>query len=69
MTYNGWYAIKPKSKPTSPNKKCYWYHTPWSWHADSVDSLGGAHGVMVIVPGNGHSDTVSNPGRDCLHFT
>ena len=26
-------------------------------------------GVMVIVLGNGHSDTSSNPGRDLLHFT
>ena len=25
---------------------------------------GGAHGVMVIVVGNGHSGTSSNPGRD-----
>ena len=23
---------------------------------------------MVIVVGNGHGDTGSNPGRDCLHF-
>ena len=30
---------------------------------------GGAHGVMVIVVGNGHGDTNSNPGRDWLHFT
>ena len=26
--------------------------------------LGGACGVMVIVVGNGHGDTSSNPGRD-----
>ena len=25
---------------------------------------GGARGVMIIVVGNGHSDTSSNPGRD-----
>ena len=25
---------------------------------------GGACGVMVIVVGNGHDDTSSNPGRD-----
>ena len=25
-----------------------------------------ACGVMVIVIGNGHSDTSSNPGRDCI---
>ena len=30
---------------------------------------GGAHGVMVIVVGNGHSDMSSNPGRVWLHFT
>ena len=27
-------------------------------------SNGGACGVMVIVVGNGHGDTSSNPGRD-----
>ena len=30
---------------------------------------GGARGVMVIVVGNEHGDTSSNPGRDWLHFT
>ena len=30
---------------------------------------GGARGVMVIVVGNGHGDSSSNPGRDWLHFT
>ena len=29
----------------------------------------GARDVMVIVVGNGHGDTSSNPGRDRLHFT
>ena len=27
------------------------------------------NGVMVIIVGNGHSNTSSNPGRDWLHFT
>ena len=31
--------------------------------------IGGARGVMVIVVGNGHGDTSSNPGWDWLHFT
>ena len=31
--------------------------------------FGCARGIMVIVVGNGHSDTSSNPGRDWLHFT
>ena len=30
--------------------------------------FGGARGVMVIVVGNGHGDTSSNPGRD-FHIT
>ena len=31
--------------------------------------LGGTRGVMVIIVGNGHGDTSSNPGRDWLLFT
>ena len=31
--------------------------------------IGGARGVMVIVVGNGHDDSSSNPGRDWLYFT
>ena len=31
--------------------------------------LGGARCVIVIVVGNGHGDTSSNPGRNWLHFT
>ena len=31
--------------------------------------LGGARGVMVLVVGNGHGNTSSNPGRDWLHCT
>ena len=27
-------------------------------------TMGGARGVMVIVVGNGHGDTSSNPERD-----
>ena len=34
-----------------------------------VSCQGGARGVMVIVVGNGHGNTSSNPGRDWLHFT
>ena len=34
-------------------------------HASIKDSVdGGARGVMVIVVGNEHGDTSSNPGRD-----
>ena len=36
---------------------------------EQITITGGAGGVMVIVVGNGHGDTSSNPGRDWLHFT
>ena len=36
---------------------------------DVVTVDGGARGVMVIVVGNGHGDTSSNPGHGWLHFT
>ena len=34
-----------------------------------LQTEGGARGIVVIVVGNGHGDTSSNPGRDWLHFT
>ena len=30
----------------------------------ALNNLKSARGVMVIVVGNGHGDTSSNPGRD-----
>ena len=35
----------------------------------SKEIHGGARGVVVIVVGNEHGDTSSNPGQDWLHFT
>ena len=46
---------------------CYFLFRLVLWHINHY--LGGAHGVMVIVIGNGHGDMSSNPGRDWLHFT
>ena len=40
----------------------YYMHKPESFR-------GGACGVIVILVGNGHGDTSSNPGQDWLHFT
>ena len=39
-----------------------------NWIASVITFLY-ARGVMVIVVGNGHGDTSSNPGRGWLHFT
>ena len=35
---------------------------------DTIQTTG-ARGVVVIAVGNEHGDTISNPGRDWLHFT
>ena len=34
-----------------------------------LQSCGGARSVIVIVVGNEHGDTSSNPGGNSLHFT
>ena len=47
----------------------YIYIYIYGWNPISRGVLGGARGVMIIVVGNGHGDTSSNPGRDWLHFT
>ena len=46
----------------------YIYETKQSDSEVSV-ILEHTRGVMVIIVGNGHGDTSSNPGRDWLHFT
>ena len=43
--------------------------TAWNNLSFVLFSVGCALGVMVIVVGNRHDDTSSNPGRDWLHFT
>ena len=40
-----------------------------SFEMDLSNQGGGARGVMVIVVGNRHGDTSSNPGPGYLHFT
>ena len=47
------------SLPLWLNSWADWALQPWygNW-------FGGDRGVMVIVVGNGHGDTSSNPGRD-----
>ena len=41
---------------------------PWSLPYNAYN-VGGPCSVMVIVLGNGHDDTSSNPGWDWLHLT
>ena len=42
----------------------WWLHVP-----REPITIGIIHGVMVIIIGNGHGDTSSNPKRDWKHFT
>ena len=39
------------------------------YNRETISRQEGARGVMVIVVGNEHGDTSSNPGPDWLHFT
>ena len=55
QTIIGPFKIDDKVQENSANYCDLW--TRLSLH-------GGARGVMVIVVGNGHGDTSSNPGRD-----
>ena len=42
----------------------------WELHIPQSPSITGtSDGAVVIVVGNEHDDTSSNPGRDWLHFT
>ena len=42
----------------------YIYKEDLALSSQQSNNNGGAHGVMVIVVGNGHGNTSSNPGRD-----
>ena len=54
------YAVYPKMISIN---WCYIMHTY------SYTNRGGVCSVMVIIIGNGHSDSSSNFGLGCLHFT
>ena len=41
----------------------------WRTYLTKYHEDNSARGVMVIVVGNGHGDTSSNPGQDWLHIT
>ena len=41
----------------------------WNHLTVYKQNIGGVCDVMIIVIGNVHGDTSSNPGRDWLHFT
>ena len=53
------------------NKKLHFIELPISFESiiNVSEIKKGAHGVMVIVVGNGHGETSSNPEQDGLHFT
>ena len=50
-------AHRPVSIPTLMSAVCIFILPAADWS-------GAACGVMVIIVGNGHGDTSSNPGRD-----
>ena len=52
---------------TSPGGNT-WQNSSYTatYHLSRKLSCGGARGVVVIVVGNGHGDTSSNPETDCI---
>ena len=48
--------------------RCSYFSVNDILSASSCRATRGARGVMVIVVGNGHGDSCSNPGRELLHF-
>ena len=70
-----WWFSRQAHKTTHLTIFLILFHNIWL-HVDKLSFIntdnsinGGARGVMVILVGNGHGDTSSNPGRDWLHFT
>ena len=49
------------------NKRCLSASFPVD--NQNIQFIRGTHGVMVIITGNRHDDTSSNPGQGFLHFT
>ena len=60
--------IKESEKKTSTWMLLENYKS-WGTWVTVIAIIIGARAAMVIVVGNGHGDTSSNPGRDWLHFT
>ena len=63
----GWRTHRPKRYEYNIKDEKTIVQKPWI--IKITKARGGARGVTVIVVGNGHGDTSSNPGRDWLHFT
>ena len=66
----GWYAIKPKN----PKQTLISVWVIFLFYLQVVSfvlviKINKILITVVVVIGNGHGDTSSNPGRDWLHFT
>ena len=68
MTIHQWSTSDLKKKNSSRNINKLEVKKEWTIF-QSICRLGGARGVMVIVVGNEHGVSRSNPGRDWLRFT
>ena len=65
------FNIRSKNPENNPKKIIFDYKFDYELIKEcprgvmvKVLDLGGGRGVMVIVVGNGHGDTSSNPGQD-----
>ena len=60
------YKLVPNWKAIKLQTRRSWSLIEYLIHKTLWHICGGARGVVVIVVGNGHGDTSSNPGRDWL---
>ena len=65
------WKIKPKNISIFQPNVAKWKQTLENIDKDedTLSGARGARGVMVIIVGNEHGDSSSNPGREWLHFT
>ena len=56
-----WMIKKKKRSRETPKKERLKPLQSHNVSVDKVKNIGGAHGEMVMVVGNGHGDTSSNP--------
>ena len=63
-----WPVVLNQSWKQLPSKKLLTSHHI-NYPIKTIKTLREVPGVMVIVVGNEHGDTSSNPGKDRLHFT
>ena len=68
ITQAGLRCRQNQSILNSVNSSFFWLLEISYAHNATLDICESARSAIVTFVGNGHGDTSSNPGQDCLHF-